>query len=196
MVKKFKEATCEKCLKIFKISLYASANSYKCEKCSLKNHVCEFCGKKFKNKKERQYCSPYCQKLDNQKKNPGMASKGGIISAKNRCIRSKDEIKLYELCVKNFNYEITHNEEVIHKFKYDADIIIRDLKIAILWNGIWHYKELGFTNYSLEEIKKRDNKKIEFFYENGWDVFIFEDHIYNPENAFKILDKFIKEKNV
>ena len=43
--------------------------------------------------------------------------------------------------------------------KWDADIIIHDYKIAILWNGAWHYKQIS-KNSSLIQIQNRDVIKI------------------------------------
>ena len=37
---------------------------------------------------------------------------------------------------------------------WDADVILPDLKIAIMWNGIWHYKQVRKNhNVLLKSIK-------------------------------------------
>lgn len=59
--------------------------------------------------------------------------------------RSKDEIALFNLCHAHFA-NITHNDNTIAN-GWDADILLYDHKVAILWNGPWHYREMGFSNH-------------------------------------------------
>jgi hypothetical protein len=54
--------------------------------------------------------------------------------------RSKNEIKFCILCEQNFS-NVEHNKPIFNG--WDADIIIHDIKYAILWNGAWHYKKLN-----------------------------------------------------
>ena len=101
--------------------------------------------------------------------------------------RSKDEIKLYNLCSEYFT-SITHNDNSIAN-GWDADILIYDHNVAIMWNGPWHYKEMGFSNHSLKQVQNRDQIKIKEFEKVGWTVEIFEDRYYTPESAFNALKK-------
>jgi hypothetical protein len=110
----------------------------------------------------------------------------GINSARSRKNRSKDEIKLFELCESYFK-NVSHNEPVIEGYGWDADIILRDHKIAILWNGPWHYKDMGLSNHSLNQVKNRDKIKIQLFEKHGWKVLIFEDRTFTPEQAFVVV---------
>jgi len=182
-----KEAICQSCGIIVNIKKRASSKNYICNDCKLNNLQCKYCGKDFKSlNKEQQFCSRNCQSLNNIN-NTNMSSIGGIKSAGLKCLRSKDEVKLFDLCNNYFNEEVTHNEEVIENKHWDADIIIRDLKIAILWNGPWHYREMNFGTHSLKQVQNRDRIKIKLFKENGWTVYIFEDREYTPEAAFKEL---------
>lgn len=107
---------------------------------------------------------------------------GGKISAKNQIRRSKDEISLFNLLQPNF-HKITHNDTSIAQ-GWDADILIYDIKTAILWNGPWHYREMGFLNHSLQQVQNRDRIKIEEFEKAGWKVLVFEDRYFTPKQAY------------
>jgi hypothetical protein len=108
----------------------------------------------------------------------------GKASASKRVLRSKDEIKLFELCRSHFN---NVRSNYIIEDGWDADIVIYDLKIAILWNGPWHYKEMNMSNHSLSQVQTRDKIKKKLFESSGWTVVIFEDRYYTPSSAFEQL---------
>lgn len=96
--------------------------------------------------------------------------------------RSKDEIDLYNLCKEHFN----HVDNNIPLFNgWDADSIIHDIKLAILWNGPWHYKDMPGLKHSLKQVQNRD--KIKEIQKAGWEYMIFEDHTYTPQTAFQII---------
>lgn len=109
---------------------------------------------------------------------------GGKASAAKRCLRSKDEIQLYELCEKHFD-NIDHNKIIVDG--WDADILLNDFKIAILWNGPWHYKEMPGLKHSLKQVQNRDRLKQKLFKKHGWGTIIFEDRHFTPESAFEKL---------
>lgn len=109
---------------------------------------------------------------------------GGRKSASNKCKRSKDEMTLFELCSSYF-LNVSHNQPFFNG--WDADILIHDIKTAILWNGPWHYKEMGFSNHSLLQVQNRDKIKINEIKNLGWNILIFEDRFYTPEQAFNEL---------
>lgn len=108
----------------------------------------------------------------------------GKKSASTRILRSKDEIKLYELCLEEFAH-VTHNEPIFNG--WDADILIYDTKTAVLWNGPWHYKQLTIKNHSLKQVQNRDQIKQKEIESAGWTCIVFEDRYYTPESAFKAL---------
>lgn len=95
--------------------------------------------------------------------------------------RSKDEIKLFELCSTVFT-KVDHNIPLVDA--WDADIVIHDSKTAILWNGPWHYKEMRGLTHSLKQVQNRDRIKTKKLIEAGWKVLIFEDRYYTPTEAF------------
>lgn len=141
--------------------------------------TCKYCNKKFVRKQEkgisRTWCSDECKKLGRSliaRNNPGLGTK-----------RSKQEIELYNLCKDHFGETaVTNNEKIFNG--WDADILIYDHRIAILWNGPWHYKEMGFSNHSLKQVQNRDIIKIKEIYAMGWTPIVFEDRHYTPKSAF------------
>ena len=70
--------------------------------------------------------------------------------------RSKNEILFYELCLELYK-NVTSNEVIFNG--WDADVILKNEKIAVLWNGIWHYKKIT-KKHSVEQVKNRDRIKI------------------------------------
>ena len=62
----------------------------------------------------------------------------------------------YELCVKEFS-DVLSNENIFNG--WDADIILTKEKVAVLWNGIWHYKKIT-KKHSLIQVQNRDIIKL------------------------------------
>lgn len=183
-----KETNCSICQIIIIIAKNASAIQAKCFNCKnkikqLKIKTCKSCNKQFQDCAYRFCCSSEC--LNNLRKTAG--SLGGRKSASKNIKRSKDEIELYNLC-KSYFKSVRHNQ--IIKDGWDADIIVDDYKIAILWNGPWHYKQLNFKNHSLSQVQNRDRIKNNVLSESGWEVITFNDNEFKPIEAFN----FLKEK--
>lgn len=97
--------------------------------------------------------------------------------------RSKNEIEFYNLC-KNYFNNVKHNECIFNG--WDADIIIEDIKFAVLWNGPWHYKQIT-KSHSVKQTQNRDKIKIKEIKECGWTPYIIKD-------MGKFNKKFVKEK--
>lgn len=106
--------------------------------------------------------------------------------------RSKNEIAFYELCKKEFN-NVVHNEPIFNG--WDADIIIHDLKIAILWNGRWHYEKLT-KNHSVQQVQNRDKIKINEILKYGYYPYIIKDmgkfSIKKVQSQWQIFNNFLK----
>ena len=117
-------------------------------------------------------------------------SKGGrkSVDVQGEKRRSKNEIYFYELCKKHFK-NVEHNKRMFNG--WDADVIIEDIKYAIMWNGVWHYKEI-YEN-SLKKVQNRDALKIEEIKKLGYTAYIIKDmggeNKKFVENEF---DKFLK----
>lgn len=117
---------------------------------------------------------------------------GGIKSAQVQQRRSKNEKYFCELCEKYFK-KVLHNESIFNG--WDADIIIEDYKIAVLWNGIWHYKQIN-KKQSLKQIQSRDKIKINEIKKAGYIPYIIKDMgKYNPEFVEQQFNIFIKMLN-
>lgn len=121
---------------------------------------------------KRKTCSDICAKI--------ALSNGGKKSAQKRVKRSKDEIKLFEL-ISNIVPALSNH---IIKDGWDADIFIPSLNIAILWNGPFHYKEMGIKGHSLKQVQNRDIIKTALFESIGVKVIIYEDRYFTPDIAF------------
>lgn len=95
----------------------------------------------------------------------------GRKAAQTNTKRSKNEILFYEK-VKELFPNATHNEPFFDG--WDADIIIHELKLAILWNVKWHYEKIK-EKHSLLQVQTRDaikQSKIESF---GYQTLIIKD---------------------
>ena len=97
--------------------------------------------------------------------------------------RSKNEIEFCKLCEEYFD-NVKHNESIFNG--WDADIIIEDIKFAILWNGPWHYKQIT-KSHSVKQTQNRDKIKIKEIKESGWTPYIIKD-------MGKANKDFVKEK--
>jgi hypothetical protein len=140
---------------------------------------CKDCGIKFLvNKKgiNRTYCGKSCANKHNGKI-------GGLKSVSSQNRRSKNEVFFSELCSKEFNV-LKFNEPMFNG--WDADVIIEDLKIAILWNGKWHYEKIT-EKHSVEQVQNRDKIKIKEIIKCGYTPYIIKD--MGKQNK-----KFVKEE--
>lgn len=131
---------------------------------------CLECNKEFiKRKSTHTFCSLSCStKFKN--KTLGICYMGGKASVKSQSRRSKNEILFSQYCSEK--YDILTNEQMFNG--WDADVIIPSLKVAILWNGAWHYKEIG-KNHSLKQTQNRDSIKIKEISKFGYTPYIIKD---------------------
>lgn len=167
------------------------------------NKICIVCGNSFYSPiKNRKTCSLEChdEYILNRKKyltNKTIEKlrKGGLnsISIQGNNRRSKNEMFFCELCETEFD-NVTHNENIFNG--WDADILIYDYKVAILWNGNWHYQEIK-NGTSLSQIQNRDRIKISEIKKLGWMPYVIEDRGKHNKtfvhNEFEKLLRFIKE---
>ena len=136
----------------------------KCEICFIEMNL------PFK-RRTRRFCSKRCAGKYKAFIDKDKFRKLGILAANKRALRSKNEIYFYELCLNHFK-NVTHNEQFFNN--WDADIIIHSLKIAILWNGIWHYKKVC-SSHSLKQVQSRDKIKIKEIIKYGYTPYIIKD---------------------
>lgn len=97
--------------------------------------------------------------------------------------RSKNEIEFCKLCEEYFD-NVKHNESIFNG--WDVDIIIEDIKFAVLWNGPWHYKQITKL-HSVKQTQNRDKIKVKEIEECGWTPYIIKD-------MGKANKDFVKEK--
>jgi len=159
---------------------------YYCEKtfriCKKKVKPFNFCSRKccdeayYKDEKYNNYIKPILQQ-------------NAIKATKNRKytrnVRSKNETYMFELCVEHFGPEdVMSNPKIFNG--WDADIVIKSLKLAIRWNGIWHYKKIR-EKHNLEDVQRRDRLKEKAIKECGYEV-------YTVKDMGRHNKKFVKEQ--
>lgn len=103
--------------------------------------------------------------LDNQRR-------AGQISAANQASKrcSKNETLFADYCATQF--ETLTNVRMFEG--WDADVIIPSLKVAILWNGPWHYKQISKRS-SLVQIQNRDRLKLDAIRNCGYVPYVIKD---------------------
>lgn len=106
--------------------------------------------------------------------------------------RSKNEIAFYEKCAACFK-DVKHNLPMFNG--WDADVIINDIRVAVLWNGPWHYRQLT-KQHSVPQVQNRDRLKIEEIKKCGYVPYIIEDlgkfSIAKVNAEFSKFEKFIE----
>ena len=64
-------------------------------------------------------------------------------------------------------------------------------KIAVLWNGKWHYESIG--GHSVKQVQNRDKIKIKEIEKIGWIAYIIKDMgKYNPLFVQEEFDRFLQ----
>lgn len=173
-------------------------NSLKTGKNQIKSEFteCQFCHKAFKGKNK--FCSNECRKEARKilYEDPEFKEKlrnAGKNSAKKRSVRSKNEIAFAELCKAMFK-NVECNAPIFNG--WDADIIIHDYKLAILWNGPFHYKEIFKSGQTLKRIQNRDKIKEKEILKHGYFPYIIKDlakfNKNKVQSEFEILLNFIE----
>ncbi len=144
--------------------------------------VCEECRITYLKPKYRsgqRFCSLKC-----------LGHFAGKKSAALKTLRSKNEILFYDLCLPKYPDTI-HNQPIFDG--WDADVIIPSLKLAILWNGVWHYKDKLSSNHSLKQVQSRDRIKLEKIKEHGYESYVIKDMgKHNPDFVNQEFEKFLE----
>jgi len=138
---------------------------------------CAFCKCDFQPRRSVQIlCDEDCRKNYEKEKAKNdyfakIGRKGGLISAKIQVRRSANEIHFADLCKEKFHNVLT-NKNMFEG--WDADIILPDLKIAISWNGAWHYKKIR-ENHNLDQVQNRDKIKNAIIKKHNYTHYIIKD---------------------
>lgn len=138
--------------------------------------ICIACKSEFRVKKTRKnqkVCNLDCKRLlEKQKAAEGYYKQlgriGGCASAVVQVKRSKNEIMFAELCENTFEFEDVRCIEPIFN-GWDSDVILYTMRIAIAWNGIWHYQKVR-KEHDLDATKRRDIHKQKEI--KRWGIFI------------------------
>ena len=198
-------------IKYFKEQNKTEQNIPNSSRSKFKKRICKVCGKEYFFNKEifpnstRIVCSKECREYYLSHKKEFLSSESihklseaGKKSAKNQSEirRSKNEKYFCKLCETYFN-NVRHNESIFNG--WDADIIIEDIKFAILWNGKWHYEKIC-KQHSVKQVQNRDKLKIDNIYSCGYIPYIIKDMgKFNKEfveNQFNIFLEFIQNKDI
>lgn len=103
--------------------------------------------------------------------------------------RSKAEILLESRLLATFpQLDLSFNDRTILK-GLELDVYIQKLKLAIEWNGIFHYKDI--KGNVLEKIQIKDKFKVEKCKELGIELIVIEDLTSNPKFIDIQIEKII-----
>lgn len=127
----------------------------------------------------RKYCSEHLRLT---------LSKAGLKSSAVQSVirRSKNEIAFAEICKKKFS-SVRTNEQIFNG--WDADVIIDDVKIAVMWNGPWHRRKIT-RRHSVAEVQNRDRIKIKEIIAFGYIPYVIDDESKKDKNF--VLQEFEK----
>ena len=116
-------------------------------------------------KKRRKTCSPECRLK--------VASLSGLksVHSQKELRRSKNEAYFFDLCSKQFT-GVLSNKPMFGG--WDADVILTEQRIAVLWNGKWHYEKIT-KQHSVLQVQNRDALKIEAIKKGGFEPYVIKD---------------------
>jgi len=175
--KRFVKKHCPVCEKIFEVS-YGKRKQRTCSKpCS---------------QKWRWHSEKNPQRILNLEKARNNGKKSA--ASQNNIRRSKNEILFFDMCKKEFR-NVLSNTPMFNG--WDADVILPDYKIAVLWNGKWHYEKI-MEETSLLQIQNRDKIKIKEIKRKNYLPYIIKDMgKHNPlfvQEQFSIFLDYLKTK--
>jgi len=160
---------------------------------------CPWCKIDITNKrKKNKFCSRRCAGLhySNSEKGKLQISEMNIKSVQVQNRRSKNEILFFEMCYEKFK-NVENNSPIFNG--WDADVIIHDHKLAILWNGKWHYVKLR-KGHSVKQVQNRDRIKISEIIKYGYTPYVIIDMGKFSEKKvkeeFSNLLEFIDKNNI
>lgn len=197
----YKPVICDKCKKEFNITTakykqYIKNNvkniccSRKCKGLLSQNRIKTKCGnclkeitvkmKEYKKSKSgKAFCSQSCSAIYNNK-------------LKRKSKRSKIEERLFNLLVKEFSNLIILSNDKTMLNGLEVDIAIPELKLAIEWNGIVHFKPI-YGGEKLQKIQNKDSEKLKIASEKDINLIVISDLVSND----KILNKAFEDiKNI
>lgn len=160
--------------------------------------ICKYCVNEFQTKRKKQkFCSRSCGSLYtgslSEQKEIRRQAMLKTLATLSVVRRSKNEIYFAELCQVYFDVVWT-NKPIFNG--WDADVIIPELKIAILWNGKWHYEKLT-ENHSVKQVQNRDRIKIKEIKKLEYTPYIIKDMGREDKKYVEAeFEKFIQHINI
>jgi type II secretory pathway component PulC len=85
--------------------------------------------------------------------------------------RSKNEMYFAELCKLHFS-NVETNQPIFNG--WDCDVILNDQKIAVMWNGKWHYEKIT-KQHSVNQVQNRDKIKLNEIIKCGYTPYVIKD---------------------
>lgn len=158
---------------------------------------CVLCSENFSsNKKNQKFCSRSCASKFNmsltenrEKSRERMKQTLKGLSTKRR---SKNEELFYELCVNEY-INVKHNDPIFDG--WDADVLLPDYKVAVLWNGKWHYEKIT-EKHSVKQVQNRDKIKMKAIRRLGWVPYVIKDmgrhNVKFVQNEFDLFKDWMK----
>lgn len=150
--------------------------SKKCRGLADRNQIkieCANCGEVVKRdpshfkKTKNSFCNSSCAATFNNK-------------LKRKSRRSKIEAKFYDLLVKEFpNLDILSNDKTMLD-GYEVDVAIPELKLAIEWNGIVHFKPI-YGQTKLDNVQGRDAEKLKIASNKNINLIVISDLVSNDK---------------
>ena len=149
---------------------------------------CEKCGTPFLikwNTAKNKYCSS-CLPLVWKENGSRRGKLSAAVQRENR--RSKNEILFATMCIEHF-LNVQTNAPIFNG--WDADVIVHDIKVAVLWNGVWHTKKIT-KQHSVEQVQNRDKIKLTEIQKAGYTSYVVNDPgSYNPAFVKQQFEQFI-----
>lgn len=131
--------------------------------------------------KRRKYCND-CVKLAQRR--------GSLNSVLKQATqrRSTNEIIFADLCLKQFQ-NVTTNDQFFNG--WDADVLLHDLKVAVLWNGPWHHRKLKLQ-HSVAQVQNRDKLKQREIRAKDWVPYVINDYRGKKNDVAFVKSEFDK----
>lgn len=151
----------------------------------LKINTCRVCHKEFPSFNLRKICSEDCRtifRID-------IGRKGGSRTSTlpfHKRARGLNEKAFLEKLKLHFT-DILTNKRMFDG--WDADIIIPELKLAIHWNGIFHYKPV-FGQELFDNVVKKDSLRYAAIEKEGYSNYIIED--LGSQDSRKVEEEYCK----
>jgi len=155
-----------------------------CYKVAHVKNICIVCSKEFFHCRQQKTCSNECYFIVRQKAGKKGGSKTSSLEFHKRN-RSSNE-KMFFAKIKEIYPDAIANKRLFDG--WDADIIIPSQKLAIHWNGVWHYKSV-MGNELLERVQQKDKLRYEAIEKHGYKNYIIQD--LGPMNEEKVTKEYV-----